>query len=73
MEKAFTLIELVVVVTIVGVLAIFGFISYSSYAIEARDTARVTDLKTIAKTLEYFEIEHNSYPLPSSSTGITFS
>lgn len=73
MKKAFTLIELVVVITILGVLSIFGFISYSWYATSARDTSRVTDLKSIAKTLEYFAIEHDSYPLPSESTAITFS
>lgn len=72
MKKAFTLLELVVVLTIVSVLSVVGLASYSSYAISSRDSARVMDLKNITKTLEYYAIEHNNYPLPTDSVAVTF-
>lgn len=73
MKKAFTLIELIVVVTILGILWTLGFMAYSWYAQSARDSARITDIRSIAKVLEIYAVEYNKYPYPTSSTSMTYS
>ena len=52
-KKAFTLVEVVITVIIIWILATISYISFSGYTGEAKDTARVEDLKTISKLLEY--------------------
>jgi prepilin-type N-terminal cleavage/methylation domain-containing protein len=46
-NKAFTLVELIVVVTILAILATIGFVSYSSYLTGVRDTNRLAQLVSI--------------------------
>ena len=51
-NKAFTLVELIIVVVILWILAAIWFMNYGWYAGSAKDTARVKDLKTISDALE---------------------
>ncbi len=72
-NRAFTLVELIVVVTILAILSAIGFVSYSSYLTGVRDTNRVTQLDSMEWALvmygtrkklpnpdDFIEIKNNS-------------
>lgn len=73
-NKAFTLVELIVVITILAVLATIGFVSFTWYALESRDTKRKTDLATISKWLQVYLAWESQVPDPSETIStISFS
>lgn len=45
----FTLVELVVVITVLAVLATVGFVSLQGYAVDARDSSRLTVLGSMER------------------------
>lgn len=45
--RGFTLIELLVVITIIGILATGGVVGFTSQLQKARDTDRISGLKTL--------------------------
>lgn len=61
-NKAFTLVELLVVISILGVLATIGLVVFGSAQIRGRDTERKSDLKQIASALEIYYNDYESYP-----------
>lgn len=72
-NKGFTLVELIVVITILAVLWTIAFVSFQWYALSSRDSARITDLKSIQRVLSLYKISSWVYPAPSNSTNIVFS
>lgn len=72
-KKAFTLVELIVVITILSILATIGFISFQWYAMVTRDSVRMTDIKLIEETLEFYYTKNWEYQIPENSTNITYS
>lgn len=72
-NKAFTLVELIVVITILAVLWTIAFISFQGYTINARDSVRKNDINSIMSSLEYFSLNTWFYPEPSNSNQISFS
>ncbi len=70
-KNAFTLVELIVVITILAVLATVGFISFTWYTQSARDSARVTDIRTIEKALVFYQTQNNIFPDPSDFENIS--
>ncbi len=50
-QKAFTLIEMLVVISLIGILAALAMVSFSSVQKQARDTARKSDLKQIGNAV----------------------
>ena len=72
-QKAFTLVELIVVITILSVLATIAFISFQGYAASARDSVRLTDLKSMEKVIQLYMLKNSKYPTPNNETNITFS
>jgi len=65
--QAFTLVELIVVITILSILWTIGFISLQWFAVSARDSARLSDINTISRGLEYYQLETGRYPDPDDS------
>lgn len=53
-ERAFTLVEILVVVTIIALLATFGAISYSQFIKQSRDARRRTDIEQIRASIEMY-------------------
>jgi prepilin-type N-terminal cleavage/methylation domain-containing protein len=51
-QTGFTLVELIVVITILAILGTLGFISLQNYAVNARDTKRISDLQILSKGME---------------------
>lgn len=58
-KKAFTLVELIVTITILAVLWTISFIWYGSYTKDARNSKRLSDLKNMEKSLEFFLLRNN--------------
>ena len=72
-NKAFTLVELIVVITILAVLATVAFISLQWHAQNSRDAVRQSDIKAIQKQLSFFILKDNKYPVPDDKINITAS
>ena len=70
-KKAFSLVELVVVITILSVLATISTVSYIQYALDGRNSARMTDLGQIKIALQSAKQKTGSYPLPGKYFTIT--
>lgn len=68
-NKAFTLVELIIVITILAILATIAFISFKNYAWNARDGNKLTTLSNIEKWLSLYQIKTGSYPAPDSVYG----
>ncbi len=61
-QKAFTLVELMVVVTILGILASITSIKVVQYLKKARIVKAHADMKKIMNALELFNMEFHDYP-----------
>ena len=72
-NKAFTLVELIIVITILAILATIAFVSFQWYTKNTRDSNRVSTINNIEKWLELFYIQTNKYPTPDETTNITWS
>ena len=72
-KTAFTLVELIVVITILSILATIAFVSFQWYTVTARDSTRVTEIRSINKLLDFYKLENNFYPLPDTSIQLTAS
>ena len=73
LNKAFTLVELIVVITILAVLATVAFISFQGYTSSSRDSVRLTDLKNISKSFEINRTKGIDFPLPDKKVDISSS
>ena len=65
-KKWFTLVELIIVVTILAILATIAFLTLWKYPLQARDTLRISDLKSIEKSLEIYKVKTWELPEPDS-------
>jgi prepilin-type N-terminal cleavage/methylation domain-containing protein len=70
-KKAYTLIEMLMVVAIIGVLASSILIGLGSTRAKARDSRRITDLKSTQTALELYYSKYNSYPARTVGTNET--
>ena len=62
MNKAFTLVELLVVISIIGILVSIVAGGFRSSQARSRDAQRKSDLRQIANSLELYFSDHNNYP-----------
>ncbi|MDD4151937.1 MAG: type II secretion system protein, partial [Candidatus Gracilibacteria bacterium] len=69
--KAFTLVELIVVIVILSILSTIGFMSFQGYTSDARDSNRITSLKTIQSSLNIYKTKNQTLPLPDNYVDIT--
>jgi len=61
-NKAFTLIEVLVVATIIGLLTTIGVVTYQQATKKGRDGKRKSDLSQIQGALEIYRNDSTSYP-----------
>jgi prepilin-type N-terminal cleavage/methylation domain-containing protein len=66
-NRAFTLVELIVVITILAVLWTVGFISLQGFSKSARDSERTTDLVNISKAFEIQLSKGVTLPQPDAN------
>jgi general secretion pathway protein G len=62
-EEGFTLIELLVVIAIIGLLSSVVLVAINSARVDARDTKRVSELKSIREALRMYEGDKGYAPL----------
>lgn len=72
-KKGFTLVELIVVITILWVLWTISFISLWWYALDSRNSKRLSDMRSMEKSLEYYLSRYNKLPDNTSLWSITLS
>ncbi|EKE28783.1 MAG: hypothetical protein ACD_3C00014G0008 [uncultured bacterium (gcode 4)] len=70
---AFTLVELIVVIVILAILATIAFLSFSSQSWSARDSTRLSDISSIKKWIEMYNVNSGLYPIPDKPTPFTYS
>lgn len=67
-ERAFTLVELLVVIVIIGILGSVITASLGSARKQARDAKRVADVKNIAQALEEYYADKGGYPVVNNGS-----
>jgi general secretion pathway protein G len=67
-QKAFTLVELLLVVTIIGILAGAVLINFSGQSERAKISRAVMDIQSLGTALSMYEIQMGAYP--SSDQGL---
>ncbi|MFZ3073523.1 MAG: type II secretion system protein [Minisyncoccales bacterium] len=65
-QKGFTLIELLVVISIIGVLSGLVMVTMQDMRAGARDARRRQDLAQVAKAVELYNLEYDSYVIKNS-------
>lgn len=61
-NRAFTLIELLIVITIIGILAVALIPRLTGGPARARDAQRKSDMQQISTALEFYNTDNNGYP-----------
>lgn len=67
-NKWFTLVEVVTIITILVILATIWFLSFNGYTSSARDSVRLSDLKSIEKALVFNNLKSKTFPEPENFT-----
>jgi len=70
-QKGFTLIEMVVVIAVMGILMGMAFQGFTTIQANARDTSRVSDLRTVQTQLELYFARCGHYPTTSVCGALT--
>ena len=65
-KSGFTIVELLIVIVVIGILAAITIVAYNGFQTRARDTIRMSDIKSIQKLVELYYAENGVYP-PSSN------
>ena len=65
-SSGFTLVELIVVITILVILWTIGFMSFQNYLVDARDSARVSDMVNMRTGLDAYILKLGVYPEPEN-------
>jgi prepilin-type N-terminal cleavage/methylation domain-containing protein len=61
-KRGFTLIEMLIVIALIGILASIVLVSLSNLQDKAKLAVAKTDLSSIAKALQMYDLDHNGFP-----------
>jgi type II secretion system protein G len=64
----FTIVELLIVIVVIGILAAITIVAYNGVQSRARDSERQTEMKSIEKALEMYNVDNGGYPTCSGTT-----
>lgn len=71
-KQGFTIVELLIVIVIIGILATITIVAYNGIQGRARDSARVSSMDSIKKSLELFYADNSYYPNSNQIQDATF-
>ncbi len=63
-QRAFTLIELLIVVAIIAILAAIAVPNFLEAQTRSKVSRAKSDMRSLATGLESYRVDHNKYPLP---------
>lgn len=69
MQKAFTLIELLIVVAIIAILAAIAVPNFLEAQVRAKVSRAKADIRSVATALESYAADHQKYPFDLDSRG----
>jgi len=76
-DRAFTIVELLVVITILGILASIAIVSYIGINAKAKTSMVQSDLKNTSRQIDLYQVENSQYPDSTSelnnNKGLTLS
>lgn len=61
-QKAFTIVELLIVIVVIAILAAIGIVAYSGTQSRAHDSAIQQDLRNISTIMEMYRATEGAYP-----------
>lgn len=61
-QKAFTLVEILIVITVISILSIVALLTYVNVQTSTRDEGRRTDISVIQEALEKYYQQNGEYP-----------
>jgi len=61
-EKAFTLVEVILVVTILGILAALVMPTFQGHIVKARESAAKDNIRAIRSQIELYKLQHKGIP-----------
>jgi prepilin-type N-terminal cleavage/methylation domain-containing protein len=61
-NKAFTLVELILVITILGILAALVLPTFQGNVVQAKESASKSNLMAMRTQIELYKLQHNRYP-----------
>ncbi len=61
-NRGFTIVELLIVIVVIGILAAITIVAYNGIQQRARDADRMTDISSIKKAIEIYNVETGTYP-----------
>ena len=67
-SPAFTIVELLIVIVVIAILSAISIAAYTNFQARARDSLRLQDVKTIAKALEMYYVDHGRFPVSGCTT-----
>jgi len=65
-NRAFTIVELLVVITVMGILVSVALISYVGVSAKAKTTMVESDLKNTSRQIDLYQVENSQYPTTTS-------
>lgn len=68
-QAGFTIVELLIVIVVIGILAAITIVAYNGAQIKARDTARISKVKSIAKAIALYQVDNGRYPAIQDGAG----
>ncbi|MGB3946326.1 MAG: type II secretion system protein [Candidatus Saccharimonadales bacterium] len=70
-QKAFTIVELLIVIVVIGILAAISLIAYSNVQAKARDSERISDLAALKKAIMLYHTDKGDYVEANCGAGGT--
>ena len=69
----FTLVELMIVIAIIAIIAAAIYPAMSGYYARGRDTARLSDIKSLSANFQSYSRTYTTYPNNTNTLGTTTS
>jgi len=65
--KGFTIVELLIVIVVISILALIVVATYNGVQNRARNSVRVSDVKTVQKLVEAYNAQNGTYPITTTN------